>query len=89
MRAASGPGARKSRLVFSAYLSGAQVREYIPFLEGRQFLRRDPSTNLFRLTDKGKQALDLYEKMAEVFRDNAGIGFTSGVEGIGTSRRTD
>jgi predicted transcriptional regulator len=58
-------GALKTETVYKANLNFKRVDKYIPFLENRNLLEH--SDNIYRTTDKGKEFLDNYYNMKELF----------------------
>jgi predicted transcriptional regulator len=59
-------GASKTKLMYSAYLSYAQLKEYLDFLQKRELLTYDQEFRLFRLTPKGLRFLNYYDEMKDV-----------------------
>jgi predicted transcriptional regulator len=59
-------GATKTRIMYSAYLSYAQVKEYLSFLLERDLIRLEEGTQLYTLTPKGSQLLNAYEGISEL-----------------------
>lgn len=57
-------GSTKTRLMYNAFLSYAQLKEYLRYLEENELIKCDPSTRLYTLTDKGKQFLKVYHKIS-------------------------
>ena len=58
-------GALKTEIVYKANLNFKRVGTYIPFLEKRHLIERSGPN--FRTTDKGKEFLDNYYKVKELF----------------------
>jgi predicted transcriptional regulator len=66
-------GATKTRIMYGAYLSYAQVKEYLEFLMAKELLRYEQGTQLYRLTEKGMhflRAFDQISDMMSVIRPN-------------------
>ncbi len=61
--AGTGCGTTKTRIMYSAYLSYAQVQEYTRYLCERGLLSFDQGTQLYSLTLKGREFLHLYDRM--------------------------
>ena len=48
-------GATKTKIMYNAYLSYAQLCEYISFLVENKLINRAPGSELYRLTEKGQK----------------------------------
>lgn len=59
-------GATKTRLMYNALLSYAQLKEYLAFLQENELIKNDPSTRLYSMTEKGKQFLKAYHKISGI-----------------------
>ena len=59
-------GTTKTRLMYSAYLSYAQLKEYLAFLREKDLLAYDADTQLFRLTERGLHFLNIYGEVSEL-----------------------
>jgi predicted transcriptional regulator len=59
-------GASKTRIMYGAYLSYAQLKEYLEFLVERDLLRYEEGTQLYRLTSKGMQFLRAASQIQEL-----------------------
>jgi predicted transcriptional regulator len=59
-------GATKTRLMYSAYLSYAQVQEYLQFLKGRKLLLFQEETQEYKLTEEGLRFLTVYDQISEI-----------------------
>ncbi len=62
----TGNGARKTQLMYSAFLSSAQVKEYLTTLIDGGLLQYDPSNQKFRTTEKGFTYLKLCEQIDDL-----------------------
>jgi len=58
-------GALKTEIVYKANLNFKRVGTYIPFLEKRQLI--ESAGSVYRTTAKGKEFLDNYCKVKELF----------------------
>jgi predicted transcriptional regulator len=56
-------GVAKTRIMFSAYLSFSQLKDYLGILLENGMLERVPQTNKYRTTDKGIKMLDAYSRV--------------------------
>ena len=59
-------GATKTRIMYGAYLSNAQVRDYLGFMTERNLLYLDGATGEYRLTESGMTLLHTYEGISEM-----------------------
>jgi predicted transcriptional regulator len=59
-------GATKTRLMYSAFLSYAQIQEYIQFLTERQLISFSAENGEYKLTEKGLHFLRVYEEISEI-----------------------
>jgi len=59
-------GATKTRIMYGAYLSYAQVKEYLSFLIEKDLIRREEGTGVYKLTQKGVQLLRVYEDISDM-----------------------
>jgi len=58
-------GATKTRIMYSAYLSYAQLKEYLAYLEEKGLLVHDEENQLYRLTEKGLHFLNVYDEVKQ------------------------
>jgi predicted transcriptional regulator len=63
---ASVNGATKTRLMYSAYLSYAQVQEYLKYLTERRLISFDEGTHSYTLTEQGLRFLKVYDEISEI-----------------------
>ncbi|HYZ51788.1 MAG TPA: winged helix-turn-helix domain-containing protein [Nitrososphaeraceae archaeon] len=57
-----------SRLMFKAFLTYKQTKEYLPFLLHTELIKyddKDDRTPTFRITNKGLQFLEMYNRLPE------------------------
>ncbi len=59
-------GATKTRIMYSAYLSYAQVKEYLSFLLERDLIRYEEGSGLYKLSVRGMKVLEAYEGISEM-----------------------
>lgn len=64
LEAANG-GATKTKIMYKAYLSYAQLKEYLAVLMENELLEHDRSTQTFKTTGKGMLFMNVYNKMGE------------------------
>jgi len=56
-------GATKTKIMYKAFLSYAQLREYLALLVANELLSYDKRNELYRTTEKGHQFLKIYNQM--------------------------
>jgi len=59
-------GATKTKLMYGAYLSYAQLKEYLSFVQERDLIAFEEGLQVYRLTPKGLHFLNVYEEIREV-----------------------
>jgi predicted transcriptional regulator len=59
-------GATKTRLMYSAFLSYAQVQEYLQYLTERQLIMFEENTREYKLTPQGLHFLGVYDEISEI-----------------------
>ena len=59
-------GATKTRIMYGAYLSYAQVKEYLSFLMEKDLIRYEEGSAIYKLTQKGVQLLRVYEDISDM-----------------------
>jgi predicted transcriptional regulator len=64
--AANGGGATKTKLMYTAYLSFTQLKEYLTLLVGNDLIEYEVGRMTYRTTQKGMRLLHLQSKMDEV-----------------------
>ena len=65
LEAANG-GATKTKIMYKAFLSYAQLKEYLNFLSANGLIDYDSSTQTFRTSEKGHRFLKLYNQMDDL-----------------------
>ena len=65
LEAANG-GATKTRIMYKAFLSYAQLKEYLTVLLQNEVLEYQDETQLFRTTEKGLRLLQMYNQFDEM-----------------------
>ena len=63
-------GATKTRIMYGAYLSYAQVKEYLSFLIEKDLIRYEEGSAIYKLTQKGVQLLRVYEDISDMITVN-------------------
>ena len=59
-------GASRTRLMYGAYLSYAQLKDYISFLQDKELLVYDESMHIYRLTEKALKFLSVYDEFNDL-----------------------
>ena len=65
LEAANG-GATKTKIMYKAFLSYAQLKEYLTVLLQNDLLEYEDETQLFRTTEKGLRLLQMYNQFDEI-----------------------
>ena len=63
---AASAGATKTKIMYKAYLSYAQLAEYIKHLQQNDLLAYEEGTQLYRPTEKGLKFLNLSDDLNEM-----------------------
>ena len=67
LQAAKGTdGTTKTRIMYSAYLSSNQLKEYISFCQGHGLVSYDAGKRVYKTTVKGIRLLEIFAKMYEI-----------------------
>ena len=69
LEAANG-GATKTKIMYKAFLSYAQLKEYLTVLLQNDVLEYEDETQLFRTTEKGLRLLQMYNQFDEMMSIN-------------------
>jgi predicted transcriptional regulator len=67
---ASVNGATKTRIMYGAYLSYAQVKEYLSFLIEKNLISYEEGTGLYKLSENGMKLLRTYEGISDLISVN-------------------
>jgi predicted transcriptional regulator len=59
-------GATKTHIMYRAYMSYSQLKEYLKLLEERQLIKYEPGSQLYVLTEKGLKFMNAYDKINEL-----------------------
>ena len=65
-KAANGGGANKTKIMYKAFLSFAQLREYLTMLQDNELIEYEGGKQTYRTTEKGMRLLHIYNKMYEL-----------------------
>ncbi|HEY6885036.1 MAG TPA: winged helix-turn-helix domain-containing protein, partial [Nitrososphaeraceae archaeon] len=66
LEAANGGGATKTKIMYKAFLSYAQLKEYLTVLLEKRLLEYEEETKFFRTTEKGLYLLQMYNRFDEM-----------------------
>jgi predicted transcriptional regulator len=70
LEAANG-GATKTKIMYNAYLSYSQLKEYISVLIENNLLEYHSETKIFRTTEKGLKFLKMHNEIGELLHITA------------------
>ena len=57
-------GVKKTKIMYSSYLSSHQLNPYLEIVIGNGLLEYDPTKKRYRTTERGLRLLDLYSSMS-------------------------
>jgi predicted transcriptional regulator len=66
--AANGGGVNKTKIMYAAFLSYAQLKEYLSVLIENNLLEYSNGTQTFKTTEKGLNYLKMYSEIGELFQ---------------------
>jgi len=66
LRVVASGKATKTRLMYGAYLSYTQIEEYMDYVLQQGLISQVSETNLYQLTEKGMQYLNLSDEMSHL-----------------------
>jgi predicted transcriptional regulator len=69
--AANGNNASKTKLMYTAFLSSAQMKEYLMILTEWDLLRYNSSTHTFKTTEKGLKFLEACNQMDDIIKQSS------------------
>jgi len=59
-------GATKTRIMYKAYLSYTQVKEYLTFLLDNELIVYEKGTQLYKIGEKGYKFLESYSEISDL-----------------------
>jgi predicted transcriptional regulator len=80
-------GATKTRIMYGAYLSYAQVKEYLSFLIGKNLVFYEEGTAIYKVTPDGMNLLRTFEGISEMISVSVDAKKTVDSLGPGKSER--
>lgn len=63
---AATPGTTKTRIMYNAYLSYAQLKEYLSFLQEKGLVICEEASQLYKITQKGMTLLQKFENISDL-----------------------
>jgi len=63
-------GATKTKIMYKAFLSYTQLKEYLSYMAENDLIRYEEGTQLYRITDKGKKYMHVYTEIDEMVSSN-------------------
>jgi len=64
-------GTTKTKIMYKAYLSYTQIKEYLKFLQDKGLMEYEEGTQIFRITEKGILFLRAYEEITTLVNKDA------------------
>ena len=59
-------GATKTKIMYKAYLSYTQLKEYLTFLQDNDLIKYEHGAQLYRITAKGRHFLEAYDQISDL-----------------------
>jgi len=59
-------GSTKTKIMYKAYLSYTQLKEYLRFLQDNDLIKYEEGTQLYRITAKGRHFLEAYDEISDL-----------------------
>jgi predicted transcriptional regulator len=59
-------GATKTHIMYQAYLSYGQLKEYLKLLQEKKLIKYEESSRLFKITERGVRFINAYDKISEL-----------------------
>ena len=69
--AANGGGATKTKIMYTAFLSYGQLKEYLSVLVENNLIEYSDGTHKFKTTEKGLNYLKMYHEIGELLQTTA------------------
>jgi len=69
-------GATKTKIMYKAFLSYNQLKEYLSYMTENDLIRYEEGTQLYRITDKGRKYIHVYTEIDEMVSSNKDVKLT-------------
>ena len=66
LEVANGGGATKTKIMYQAFLSYLQLKEYLPMLTERSLISYNADTRTYKTTEKGLMLLEAYNVLVDL-----------------------
>lgn len=67
-----GSGATKTKIMYKAYLSYAQLKDYLNFMEKNELVKYEDGSQVYRITEKGIKLMRLCEEVGDMITPTHG-----------------
>jgi len=65
-------GSTKTKIMYDAYLSYTQLKEYLKYLEENQLISYDNKDHIYNITENGKKFLKAFDEITNLISPNSG-----------------
>ena len=72
-------GATKTKVMYKAYLSYTQVKEYLSFMSENELIEYEEGSHVYRTTEKGLHFLQAYSEISELVTPKSSGNAWSGI----------
>ena len=69
MKIANGGVSTKTKIMYQAFLSHAQMKNYVTYLTQHDLIEYDVGAQIYKTTEKGLRFLDTYGQIDEMIKD--------------------
>ncbi|TLX85228.1 MAG: DUF4364 family protein [Thaumarchaeota archaeon] len=59
-------GVTKTKIMYKAYLSYTQLKEYLTFLQDNGLIKYEQGSQLYRISEKGRHFLEAYDEISDL-----------------------
>ena len=59
-------GATKTKIMYKAFMSYTQVKEYLKFLQENNLIKYEAATQMYRATEKGLHFIQAYDEISDL-----------------------
>ena len=66
-------GTTKTKIMYKAYLSYTQLKEYLKFLQDKELMEYEEGSQVYRITDRGVQFLRAFEEITNLVSKNTNL----------------